>query len=733
MYRKLIYSVVIISLLLYSASMFAAQVAPSEVISDVSIIKRKGKSAIKVDFAFPVRYESHDVVGGGTEIIVNLGFSRRDVTDISQLPLLQSMLPQEMGNVPLDEVTYVTESDGPKLNIRFRDPVKIKITQDLGRTSLLVYLPTQFSVKKGEGGGKGAVFGGFVPEPAKTGKKMDPKKIEKLFNQGKSFLRNDQPKKAVQLFSSLLSMPEHKWTKESMELLGLARERNGQVAQAQSVYEAYVKRYPKDKSTDRVKQRLADLSEERLQPKQPLKKSEQTRKSKLVGQSFFFGTLSQYWDYSALSSDNQTLINRSGPDTHLSLLHRQKSKDYDWRNTLVMSERYNFAKDSDGERRGSDGIYVGSLYTKYKNNLQHFSTTIGRHIANIPGVLGKFDGIDIGAQALENVRMNAVFGYPYSAADKQHVQTYKPFKVFNLDISEVFKGWDISPYIATQKTNGLLSRSAYGSDFRYYHDKGELNAFFEYDKVFQEWVSRRIQAKYNVSKNTIITASFTDDKNVDLENSLLEFDNSGNIQDILDTTQLTLADLARLVVDTNASSKDTTFSIKHSFSDTLSMSAEWNRSTRTQVQFDIPPDQDISQIDLALADSFVTILPDVNTESLRLRLVTSASFYPKDSTILYYQNDSSRLYDSNRYTVNYRNRIGAKTRINSSLSYRTRDSKDQFNRLKSILPKIVWEHSRSKTFKWYVEAWVDNRDIENDNGQLTERELNFYGGYSWDF
>jgi len=745
-YRKSISSLIIFfALVAFSTQSVARIAAPTEVLSDVTITKYKGKTAVKVDFAFPIRYVSHDVINRGSQIMVNLRISSREVADISQLPLLQTMLPpRDAGHIPLEEVTYETDSDGPKLNIRFREPVDIKVSQALGVTSILLILPDNYSASakgKDAASSKTSFFGGFVPEPAKTGKKMDPQRLEKLFNQGKTYLRNGDNKKAIDLFASLLTLPQHEKTMECLELLGLARERNGQVAHARTIYEEYLKRYPKDKSSDRIKQRLADLSEDRMQPKQPLKKNEETRQSKNVGQSFFYGTIAQYYDNLTDVGPDETITYSSAIDSQISIFHRNKSSSHDWRNTLIMREYYD-------ERDGSDGIAIGSMYTKYKNNTQNFSVTLGRHNANnIPGVLGKFDGFNAGAQATEKFRMNIAAGYPVSTADKQHVQTHKLFKVFNLEMSEVIKGWDISPYVATQKTDSIISRSAYGSDFRYYHDKGDIYMLIEYDQVFKDWLTTNFQSKYDLTKKTTINFSYEDQKNIDLENALLRFDNAEQIQDIIDRGVWTAEDLANLVRGTSANSRQTTLSLKHSFSKTLSITLRWAKSIRDYVEFTNLPNDGLTSVLPENYDQFRRVAPDVESDDYSVRLVTSESFHPRDSTIMYFSFTDSAghigqpniaAYTSSRLSINYRRPFGDKLQTNSSLSYRDRVEKDSINKLTKITPKETITYYMTKKFKWYMEfSWEYTDDTQPDNNGISttlhDDIYSFYGGYIWDF
>src|SRR5262249_45043962 len=56
-----------------------------------------------------------------------------------------------------------------------------------------------------------------------------------------------------------LRYPENRYSAEAQELLGLARQRNGQPDAARAEYEDYLRRYPRGEGHERVQQRLAGL------------------------------------------------------------------------------------------------------------------------------------------------------------------------------------------------------------------------------------------------------------------------------------------------------------------------------------------------------------------------------------------------------------------------------------------------------------------------------------------
>lgn len=80
---------------------------------------------------------------------------------------------------------------------------------------------------------------------------------------------NDFPR-AILLYTQVVQVGGAEDRQQAQEFLGLARERNGQKAQAIAEYEEYLRRYPQGESSDRVRQRLAGIATATATPQKPL-------------------------------------------------------------------------------------------------------------------------------------------------------------------------------------------------------------------------------------------------------------------------------------------------------------------------------------------------------------------------------------------------------------------------------------------------------------------------------
>src|SRR6185503_16952990 len=64
---------------------------------------------------------------------------------------------------------------------------------------------------------------------------------------------------AIRLLTRMTEAPENGLSADARELLGVARERNNQLAHAKAEYEEYLRRYPTGEGANRVRQRLTAL------------------------------------------------------------------------------------------------------------------------------------------------------------------------------------------------------------------------------------------------------------------------------------------------------------------------------------------------------------------------------------------------------------------------------------------------------------------------------------------
>ncbi|MDQ1362326.1 MAG: hypothetical protein QG652_186, partial [Pseudomonadota bacterium] len=84
-------------------------------------------------------------------------------------------------------------------------------------------------------------------------------RLAALMEDAKASLIQKKYDRAIQIYTRVTGEGESPYQKEAQEFLGVARERNGQLAHATAEYRKYLALYPAGEDTERVRQRLNGL------------------------------------------------------------------------------------------------------------------------------------------------------------------------------------------------------------------------------------------------------------------------------------------------------------------------------------------------------------------------------------------------------------------------------------------------------------------------------------------
>ncbi|MCK5359564.1 MAG: SPOR domain-containing protein, partial [Gammaproteobacteria bacterium] len=217
-------------------------------------------------------------------------------------------------------------------------------------------------------------------------------KIESEFNEAKSSLVDKKYSHAIALFTKILRYPAHKYTQQSLELLGLAREKNGQMAHARAEYEEYLRMYGDSEDAERVDQRLKGiLTADTRRPVGDTKTSASARPASKKKWSTH-GTLSQFFRHDTLQIEEEDT-----EPTTTSLLNdinvSSRRRDDRVNDRIQVSASYEYDILNDGEKSVSR---VRELFYELNRGKSGVSMRMGRQNQSTGGVLGRFDGINAG-------------------------------------------------------------------------------------------------------------------------------------------------------------------------------------------------------------------------------------------------------------------------------------------------------------------------------------------------
>jgi tetratricopeptide (TPR) repeat protein len=285
---------------------------------------------------------------------------------------------------------------------------------------------------------------------------------------------------AVDLLTKLVRQPEYTARVEAQELLGLARERSGQLAHAKSEYEEYLRRYPNSEGADRVRLRLHSLL---LAGRKTAGGASSFNGGRgAPGWSYSGGLAQMYrWDSSRITSTGQTFdpTSQNALLNYADFLGRYRGERYDF-----LTRTYaGYTKTLQKNFSGSDA-QVNSAFVELTDKRWDMTGRAGRQTLGSDGVFGTFDGARLSYRILRGLTLNATYGYPVDTVG-QGVKTDRQFAALSADFGTFWNSLDFSTYALEQRFEGRTDRRAVGLQTRWFRPGQSLIALVDYDVFYR--------------------------------------------------------------------------------------------------------------------------------------------------------------------------------------------------------------------------------------------------------
>jgi len=540
------------------------------------------------------------------------------------------------------------------------------------------------------------------PKQAKTDK------IDILIERARQAMLDNDYKQAIRLFTRIQQIATGEHKKDSKELLGVAREQNGQFAHAKAEYKEYLKLYPEGEDAERVKQRLLGLLTARSPAKDKLKQKGAQGVEPKWG---FFGNLFQFYRNQRVASDTTASFETdSSLQTDFVYSGRKRGLDYNQRFNIAASHRYDFISTTDE----SDGRLFSFYYDISKRD-DNYGGRIGRQTHNSDGVLGRFDGIILNKRIGTNKKLNFLAGYPVETSAQDGIDTDRQFYALSLDLDALYKNTDFKVYYIQQDNEGFTDRNATGIQLKYINDTSSYFAIIDYDLFFSELNQVYFVGTWRNKANSSLSVVADHRKSpLITTNNALIGQTVSNLTDLrLTYTEDQIYQLAR--------DRTPTY-------DALSVSVSTFLSERFQLFGDIT----FSSLSSTIASGGVAATQKTGTESFyNAGLVINNFFTDNDITIFGARyNDAST---SNTIQLNFSSNLNLdkKWRVNPRLVLDSRDNANGTSRT-TIKPRILVHYRPSRTFKYEFEMGYE--DVETQGTFTTsENSLYVFFGYIYDF
>jgi len=330
-------------------------------------------------------------------------------------------------------------------------------------------------------------------------------KVDALMEDARRAMIAGETSKAIQIYTKILQLPAGPRHPEAQEYLALAREKNGQMAHAKAEYRRYLSLYPDNEGAARVNQRLAALLASDLPSGQPGAVAgssagrNASRRSNWRLQTYF----SQYYRRDVNQPNNQDdIVSQSALYSDVNFDARRRGERFDFSSRVSVGYRNDFLNTSTSS---DNSTRVSYAYADLADAVSGLRGRIGRQSRNTGGVLGRFDGINLGYQLNEKMLIETVVGKPaYSASDG--VDSARTFYGASIDYGPLLENLDLGLFFIQQNIEGIVDRQAVGGEFRYFGTHQSLWGLVDYDLHFGELASAFLQGSWRFDSRLSIHA-----------------------------------------------------------------------------------------------------------------------------------------------------------------------------------------------------------------------------------
>jgi len=516
-------------------------------------------------------------------------------------------------------------------------------------------------------------------------------------------------RRAVQLYTKVLRYPDHTYSQDALEFLGLARDRNGQLAHAKAEYARYLELYPEGEGAERVRQRLQGLATAREQPREKLRKAK-TRKED--AEWLVFGGWSQFYrrDWSRIDPADETTVDQSSLDSNLDITARRVSARHDVRARLTGGYLHNFLNEGPDNDTRVNAAYVDAAEKRWK-----VTTRLGRQSRNTGGVLGRFDGGLLSYRVSPRIQLNGVAGYPVLSTTKG-IETDRHFYGLSLDLGTFAKAWDLIPYVVDQQVDGMTDRRAVGMEVRYFHPNRSLLGLLDYDIHFGDLNTALFLGNWTIPKWVTVTATADYRKTPVLTTSnALQGQPVQSIDDL--QALFSNAEIKDLAEDRTSSSR------------TLTLGLSRPLSTKLQLTGDVT----MTRLSGTSSSGGVEGTDSTGNEFFySAQLIGNSLIKQGDITILGLRYADASTADIASFNLDTRYPVNRSWRLNPKfrLAYRENDDgTDQITLSPSFRTTYVWR--RRMTLELDAGAEFSTRDLAEDSSDSKAYFLS--AGYRWDF
>jgi hypothetical protein len=541
-----------------------------------------------------------------------------------------------------------------------------------------------------------------------------PEQARLLMDQGRAaILREDYPA-AIRAFEDLLSLPTNAYSRDALEFLGLASERNGDIKRARDSYERYLTLYPEGEDAQRMRQRLSNLPVTAAARTETLRKPRERKETETLvygglSQTYYRGntridnttTLGNFVDQSSLSLTDQSQL-----VTSFDLTMRERGPTHETRYVIRDIHTLNFLTNGENLNR------LTAAYVEHRNKPSDFLIRLGRQPALGGGVMGRYDGGQIGYGINPAWRVNLVYGEPveYTLDANRH------FLGVNTDIGAPGNPWSGNLYLIQQTVDGIPDREAVGAELRHFTPTSSVFTLLDYDTLFSEPNIALLQGYWQLAGN-------------DSFNLLVDLRRSPSLQTLTAVTGETTSSISALLQTYTA---EDLVNRASALSATSKMfSAGYNKFLSKSLQ--LGSDFRVTRTSATLGTNNVPAMPDSNNMyTLTEQLIATGLIARRDVTVISASVIRASPYDGLALAFTNRSLFGKNWSLDASLRWYKQTNEPSGETVR-ITPTLRTTYRWKENVAFEFEIGVENTETTSPTVHETNDREFFSLGYRWDF
>jgi len=522
--------------LLGSLSSAHAEPVLDRILSGARVVDRGACALLKIDFNIRIRYISHFPGDKGNQLSIKIAAIDAAQARDELISRREAIPAPGSATANIRSIEFDASSGAePALIVAFKTPMAFNVAAAKDFQSLVIAIappgkkPCTPELAATSGGGStwsttvspeelppAVTAAGEAPTQGKLSAK-DRAAVSALMDRAREALGAGSSDAAIRYLTRVLGYPKSEVTQEATELLGVAHQRKGELAQAKTMYEDYLSKNPAPDDAMRVRNRLASLANATTASGTPGRPAARESRLGTLGQPGYVvnGSFSQFYlrDDGFHNFTDPTLPPQPNAqaDDH-QLFQNEVLSSFDttaqWGDASVQN-KFRFSGASENGL-GQGDKQIASLATlELDSSFKDLglTTKLGRQTRNTGGVLGRFDGGVLSYQLWPNLRLDTVVGSPVLLRRDLPYKNGSLFYGEALNFGPLFGAFDTTVYAIEQRTAGLVDRQAVGGEVRYADAARSAFASIDYDTHFQRLGSAIANGTWTFDDKSTVTVA----------------------------------------------------------------------------------------------------------------------------------------------------------------------------------------------------------------------------------